>query len=134
MGLNIFKMLTLSKAPFYGIVPGNAATPLGSVVLLVIFGMKDNYRTEYIKFEVVHFDSSYHAILGRPALAKFMVVLHYVYLLLTLCGDLNKSYDCDQEAIEYATTSRVPEPSAEVLAAAQKLTNSEMEISNQRPS
>jgi hypothetical protein len=31
-------------------------------------------------------------------------------------------------------TSRVPEPFAEVLTAALKLTNSEMEISNQRPS
>jgi hypothetical protein len=30
--------------------------------------------------------------------------------VLTLRGDLKKSYDCDQEAIEYATTSRVPEP------------------------
>jgi hypothetical protein len=66
--------------------------------------MKDNYRTEYIKFEVADFDSSYHAILGRLALAKFMAVPHYVYLLLkmpgktgilTLRGDLKKSYDCD---------------------------------------
>jgi hypothetical protein len=54
--------------------------------------------------------------------------------VLTLHGDLKKSYDCDQEAIEYATTSRVPEPFTEVLAAVLKLTNSEMEISNQRPS
>jgi hypothetical protein len=104
MGLDISKMLTPSKAPFYIIVPGIAATPLGSVVLLVTFGTKDNYRTEYIKFEVANYDSSYHAILGRPALAKFMVMPHYVYLLLkmpskigilTLRGDLKKSYDCD---------------------------------------
>jgi hypothetical protein len=46
MGLNISKMLTPSRAPFYGIVPGNVATPLGSVVLPVTFGMKENYRTE----------------------------------------------------------------------------------------
>ncbi|XP_025813081.1 uncharacterized protein LOC112890400 [Panicum hallii] len=113
------------------------------MVLLVTFRTKDNYRTEYIKFEVADFDSSYHAILGRPALAKFMAVPHYVYLLLkmpskigvlTLRGDLKKSYDCDQEAIEYATTSRMAEPSVEVLATALKLTNIEMEISNQRPS
>jgi hypothetical protein len=45
MGLDISKMLTPSKAPFYGIVPGNAAIPLGSVVLPVTFGTKDNYRT-----------------------------------------------------------------------------------------
>jgi hypothetical protein len=143
MGLDISKMLTPSKAHFYGIVPGNVATPLGSVVLQVTFGLKDNYCTKYIKFEVADFDSSYHAILGRPALAKFMAVPHYVYLLLkmlgkigilTLRGILKKLYACDQEVIEYATTSCVLEPSAEVLAAALKLTNTEMEISNQRPS
>jgi hypothetical protein len=143
MGLNISKMLTPSKAPFYGIVLGNAATPLGLVVLPVTFGTEDNYRTEYIKFEVVDFVSSYHTILGRPALAKFMEVTHYIYLLLkmpgkigvlTFHGNLKKSYDCDQEAIEYAVTSRMLEPSAEVFAAAQKLTDSEMEVSNQKPS
>jgi hypothetical protein len=113
------------------------------MVLPVTFGMKDNYCTKYIKFEVAGFNSSYHAILGRPALAKFMVVLHYVYLLLkmpgktgvlTFRGDLKKSYNCDQEAIEYTVTSRMPEPSAEVLAAAQNLTDLEMEISSQRSS
>jgi hypothetical protein len=30
------------------------------------------------------FESSYHAILGRPALAKFMAVPHYIYLLLKM--------------------------------------------------
>jgi hypothetical protein len=64
MGLDISKMLTPSQAPFYGIVPGNAATPLGSVVLPVTFRTTDNYCTEYIKFEVADFNSSYHAILG----------------------------------------------------------------------
>jgi hypothetical protein len=70
MGLDISKMLTPSKAPFYSIVPDNAATPLGSVVLPVTFGTNDNYRTEYIKFEVADFVSSYHVILGRLALAN----------------------------------------------------------------
>jgi hypothetical protein len=73
MGLNITHMITKSTSPFYGIVPGNAAIPLGSVVLPVTFGeSRDNYLTEYIKFEVVDFETSYHAILGRPAIAKFM--------------------------------------------------------------
>jgi hypothetical protein len=136
-------MLTHNKALFYGIILGIAATPLGSVVLPVTFGKKDNYRTEYMKFEVAEFESLYHAILGRPALAKFMAVPHYVYLLLkmpckigvlTFRGYLKKLYDCDQEAIEYATTSRVPEHSAEVFSAALKVANIEMEVSNQRPS
>jgi hypothetical protein len=42
MGLDISMMLTPIKAPFYGIVPENVATPLGSVVLPVTFGTKDN--------------------------------------------------------------------------------------------
>jgi hypothetical protein len=47
MGLDITNMLTKSNTPFYDIVPGNAAIPLGSVVLPVIFGeSQDNYRTE----------------------------------------------------------------------------------------
>ena len=78
MGLNYMSLLTPSKAPFYSIVPGNSSTPIGSVTLPVTFGTEQNFRTEYIKFEVADFESSYHAILGRPALAKFMVVPHYV--------------------------------------------------------
>jgi hypothetical protein len=128
MGLDFKDMLVPSKSPFYGIVPGNAAHPLSMVVLPVTFGTRENYRTEFIKFEVANFKSSYHAILGRPALAKFMAVPHYIYLLLNmpglsgvlaLRGDLKKSYDCNQEAIQYASTTRVPDASGEVLVAAQ---------------
>jgi hypothetical protein len=104
MGLDFTDLLVLSKSPFYGIVPGNAVHPLGTVVLPVTFGMRENYRTEFIKFKVANFESTYHAILGRQALAKFMAITHYVYLLLkmpgqsgvlTLRGDLKKSYDCN---------------------------------------
>jgi hypothetical protein len=111
MGLDFTDMLVSSKSPFYNIVPGNVAHPLGMVVLTVTFGTREKYRTEFIKFELANFESSYHAILGRPALAKFMAVPHYVYLLLkmpgqsgvlTLRGDLKKSYDCYQEGIQYA--------------------------------
>jgi hypothetical protein len=86
MDLDFTDMLVPSKSPFYGIVPGNVAHPLGMVVLPVTFGMRENYRTEFIKFEVANFESSYHAILGRPALAKFMAVPHYIYLLLKMTG------------------------------------------------
>jgi hypothetical protein len=143
MGLDFKDMLVLSKSPFYGIVPGNAAYPLGTVVLPVTFGTRENYRTEFIKFEVPNFESSYHAILGRPALAKFMAVPHYIYLLLkmpglsgvlTLRGDLKKSYYCNQEAIQYASTTRVPDASDEVLAAAQQLPQYGLEIPSRKAS
>jgi hypothetical protein len=108
MGLDLTDMLVPSKSPIYSIVPGNTVHPLGMVVLPVTFSTRDNYRTEFIKFKVANFESSYHAILGRQALAKFMVVPYYVYLLLkmpgwsgvlTLRGNLKKSYDCNQEVI-----------------------------------
>jgi hypothetical protein len=129
MRLDITNMLTPSKAPFYSIVPGSSTTPIGSVTLPITFGTNKNYRTEYIKFEVANFESSYHAIIGRPALARFRAVLHYIYLLhkmpgmtgvLTFHGDLKRSYDCDQEAIEYASTTRVPDASTEVFAVTQQ--------------
>jgi hypothetical protein len=55
MGLDLMDMLVPSKSPFYGIVPGNAAHPLGTVVLPVTFGTRENYHTEFIKFEVANF-------------------------------------------------------------------------------
>ncbi|XP_039841610.1 uncharacterized protein LOC120701868 [Panicum virgatum] len=137
MGLNISNKLKPSKAPFYGIVLGNASFPVGTVVLPVTFGTPDNYRTELIKFEVADFESSYHAILGRPALAKFMAIPHYVYLLLkmpgktgvlTFRGDLQRSFECEKEAITYASTNPLPDTAGEVLAAAQQYSTSGSEI------
>jgi hypothetical protein len=85
MKLDITHMLSKSNTPFYGIVPDNTAIPLGSVALPVTFGeSRDNYRIEYVKFEVVDFETSYQAILGRPAIAKFMEVPHYTYLVLKM--------------------------------------------------
>jgi hypothetical protein len=70
-----FKRLTACDEPFFIIVPGKAAYPMGRVSLPVTFSMEDN-------FEVADFKSSYHAILGRPMLARFMAVPHYTYLVL----------------------------------------------------
>jgi hypothetical protein len=40
------------------------------VVLPVTFEeTRDNYHAEYVKFDVADFETSYHAILGRPAIA-----------------------------------------------------------------
>jgi hypothetical protein len=48
------------------------------------FGTVEHFRTDYVNFVVVDFDSTYHAILGRPALNEFMVVPHYSYLVLKM--------------------------------------------------
>jgi hypothetical protein len=138
MKLDITHTLTKSTSPFYGIVPGNAAIPLGSVVLPVTFGeSRDNYRTEYVKFEVADFETSYHAILGRSTIAKFMAVPHYTYLVLkmpspagvlSLQEDLKISHDCDTEAVEIASTNQVPNAMMEICAASKKLAPSELDI------
>jgi hypothetical protein len=138
MKVDITDMLTKSTSPFYGIVPGNVAIPLGSVVLLVTFGeTRENYHTEYIKFEVTDFKTSYHAILGRPAIAKFMAVPHYKYLVLkmpspadvlSLQGDLKISFDGDIEAMELAATNQLPNAMMEIYVASKKLSPSELDI------
>ena len=86
IGLDFMSLLTPTDVPFYGIVPGMAAMPLGQITLPVMFGNPNNFRTEFIKFEVANFESSYHAIFGRPALDKFMAVPHYPYLFLKMPG------------------------------------------------
>ena len=86
MEINLEGLITPSSVPFYGIVPSKIAMPLGQVTLPVTFGSPTNYRTEFIKFEVANFESSYHAIPGKPTLVKFMAIPHYPYLLLKMPG------------------------------------------------
>jgi hypothetical protein len=138
MKLDITDLLIKSTSHLYGIIPGSATIPLGSVVLLVTFReTRENYRTEYIKFEVADFETSYHAILGRPAIAKFMAVPHYTYLVLkmpspagvlSLQGDLKISFDYDTKAVELATTNQVPNAMMEIYAASKKLAPTKLEI------
>jgi hypothetical protein len=70
------RKMTACDEPFYGVVPGKAAYPIGRVCLPVTFSTEENFHTEYLTFEVADFRSSYHAIFGRPILAKFMVIYH----------------------------------------------------------
>ena len=71
--------------PFSGVTEG-LTTPLGQVRLAVTFGTQANYRIELIDFDVAHIGLPYNAILGYPALAKFMAVTHHAYNLIKLPG------------------------------------------------
>jgi hypothetical protein len=73
-------------APFHGIIPGKRVQPLGQLDLPVCFGTPSNFRRETLTFEVVGFRGTYHAVLGRPCYAKFMVVPNYTYLKLKMSG------------------------------------------------
>src|SRR5438128_2482699 len=78
--------LNRSSSPFHGVIPGTSAIPLGQITLPVTLGTRENFRTESISFEVADFEMAYHAIFERPALTKFMAVLHYTYMVLKLPG------------------------------------------------
>jgi hypothetical protein len=66
---------------------------------------------ETLTFEVVGFRGTYHAVLGRPCYAKFMVVPNNTYLKLKMSGPngvitigstYRHAYECDVECVEYA--------------------------------
>ena len=65
MGYDMTSLAPFDQA-FYGIIPRAGSTPVGRATLPVTFGTRDNYHTEYVNFEVAEFETSYHAILGRP--------------------------------------------------------------------
>jgi hypothetical protein len=97
----------------HGIVLGSANYPLGKIELNVCFGSSNNYRREKLEFKVMDWPSQYHAILGRPAFAKFMAVPHYAYLTLkipgprgtiTVQGSFEVSNTCDKEFNRLAQT------------------------------
>jgi hypothetical protein len=97
-------------APFHGIVPGKRVLPLGQLDLPVCFGTPSNFHRETLTFEVVGFRGTYHAVLGRPCYAKFMVVPNYTYLKLKMSGPNGiitvgstycHAYEC-VECVEYA--------------------------------
>jgi hypothetical protein len=108
MGLSR-SLLRPNRAPFQGIVPGAAATPIGQITLPVTFGTRENFCTETIQFEVTNFETAYNAFLGWPALSKFMVIPHYAYLVLkmprprgviSITGVIKQAFDCDRDSCE----------------------------------
>jgi hypothetical protein len=111
-------MLEPSKTTFHGIVPGLSCAPMGKIQIDVMFGSRDNCRVENLLFEVVDLDSPYHALLGRPALAKFMASTHVVYLkmkmpgprgVITIIGDYKCSMACATAGSNLAETRIIAE-------------------------
>jgi hypothetical protein len=95
-------ILKPTDCSFHRIVPGATNYPLGRIELDVCFRSSSNYRREKLEFEVIDWPSQYHAILGRPAFAKFMAVPHYAYLTLKILRP--KGIITVQESFEVANT------------------------------
>jgi hypothetical protein len=96
-----------SRAPFDGIVPGAAMTPVSRITLLVTFGTRENFCLETLQFEVADFEIAYNALLGRPARSKFMAIPHYAYMVfkmpgtrgvISIRGDVKQAFNCDRES------------------------------------
>jgi hypothetical protein len=119
------------------VLPGQTSHPLGQITLPVQFGTPDHFRVEYVNFIIADFKRTYHAILGRPALAKFMAVPHYIYLLLkmptekgvlTLKGNVFIAYKCEKESFATAEALELSIRMKESITDSKKIAPEELEI------
>jgi hypothetical protein len=70
---------------FFGVTEGSTM-PIGQVSLPVTFDTWDNYRTESLDFDDAYIVLPYNAILGYPALARFMAATHHGFNVLKIPG------------------------------------------------
>jgi hypothetical protein len=125
------------EAQFWGVLPRQSSIPLGQIMLPVQFGTAEHFRTNYVNFMVADFDGTYHTILGRPALTKFMVVPHYSYLvlkmptehgILTLRGNVYTAYTYEEEGFKVAEAIDLSICMEQTLVAATKTPADHLEI------
>jgi hypothetical protein len=86
---------------------------MGKIRVDILFGTRENCRVESIEFEVVDLQSPYHALPGRPALAKFMASTQIAYLKMkmpgpngeiSVSGDYKRSLECASACSNLAET------------------------------
>jgi hypothetical protein len=71
--------------PFFRVIEGSTM-PIMQVRLPITFGTRDNYRTESLNFDITYIALPYNAILGYPALARFMAATHHGFNVLKIPG------------------------------------------------
>ena len=69
---------------FKGVIPGLEARCTGSLLLEVVFGSSDNFRSKRLNFYIAPFRSGYQALLGRAAFTRFNAIPHYASLKLKM--------------------------------------------------
>ena len=75
-----------SNTTFKGVIPGQEARCTGSLLLEVVFGSPDNFRSERLTFHVAPFRSGYQALLRRTGFARFNAIPYYAFLKLKMPG------------------------------------------------
>ena len=85
MGIDPTK-ICLSNTTVKGVTLGPGAHCTGSLLLKVISGFPDNFRSEHLTFHITPFQSGYQALLGHEAFARFNAIPHYTSLTLKMPG------------------------------------------------
>ncbi|XP_062182140.1 uncharacterized protein LOC133886454 [Phragmites australis] len=125
--LQILRSSLKQSPPFFGITSGSSDKPLGQIKLPVTFSSPENFRTERVLFDVADFGTTYNVILGRPVMAQFMAVAHYVYQTIkitrptgaiTIAGNAKMALHCDKRSLDMAeltprSQSETAEPSGQ---------------------
>ena len=100
-----------SNTAFKGVTPGPGAHCTGSLLLEVIFGFPDNFRSKNLTFHIAPFQSSYQAQLGREAFARFNAIPHYASItlkmpgprgIITMNGNIKRSLRAEESAAALA--------------------------------
>jgi hypothetical protein len=128
-----FNKMTACDEPFYGVMPGKAAYPIGRVCLPVTFGTEENFRTEYLTFKVADFRSPYHA--------KFMAITHHTYLImkmpalngiLSVLGDIMVSYNCERTTVELSKDSVIKAATTVMVTQVAKIDQTTLQVPEQK--
>jgi hypothetical protein len=110
-----------SSTTFKGVIPGVEARCTGTITLEVVFGSPENFRSEELIFDIVPFQSGYHALLGCTAFARFNVVPHYAYLklkmpgpngVITVNGNTERSLRTEEQTAAFAAEVQASEEAA----------------------
>nr|ABA94864.1 retrotransposon protein, putative, unclassified [Oryza sativa Japonica Group] len=116
-------MVLRPSQPIIGVTPEHT-WPLGHIDLPVTFGGSANFRTERVNFDVADLSLPYNAVLGRPALVKFMAAVHYAYLQMKMSGpggpisvhgDLKVALACMEQRADHLAATSKPEGGDERL-------------------
>jgi hypothetical protein len=114
---------------------------LGQITLPVQFGTADHFRIDYVNFIAADFEGTYHTILGRLGLGKFMAVPHYVYLLLkmltekgvlSLRGNVLVAYNCEKEGYTTAEALELSIHMQQSIADTKKIPPADLEIPSKK--
>ena len=105
MGIDPTK-ISHNNTTFKGVIPGQDACCTGSLLLEVVFGSPDNFRSETLTFHITPFRSDFQALLGRAAFTRFNAIPHYAFLklkmpgprgVITVSGNTNRSSHMEED-------------------------------------